>query len=350
VIPGPPALTLVDGDGTVRWEAAPTAGFTTAMQAAVGDGVVVGVSYCDGPGTVKAWDAGSGHALWSAVLPNSLGGGVGALIAEHLALVQSAAGLAAVDSHTGEPRWQAVGRLAYGVGGDTVVTSTLDVDVTSATSLMGLDLATGATRWTAELPAGQHLDGVAVDDAQAYASAVSPGGAEEVVAFALADGAELWRATLAPGSDRSSVEAAAGAAIGWAGDIPGIATAAVDGVSGRERWRADGWGLPQQQSPSVFVGDGNVYVQGTQVGDDVGALDAESGAKRWSTSVVSLGGTNDTIVSAADGGLLVAVDDVVMFLAAADGTPRWRRPSPEVFLGSGDDGIAFGPECPNLGD
>ena len=104
VVPGPAALTVLGPDGSVRWEAPPTAGFVSATQAAIGDGVLLASTICDGPVSVKAWDLKSGAPLWSAVLPDSQAGGATLAIVDGLALVTTAGGLSAFDGHRGAPR------------------------------------------------------------------------------------------------------------------------------------------------------------------------------------------------------------------------------------------------------
>src|SRR6476619_1042173 len=62
---GSAALTVLGADGQVRWEAPPTAGFVSATQAAIGDGLLLAATICDGPVAVRAWDLESGSPLWS---------------------------------------------------------------------------------------------------------------------------------------------------------------------------------------------------------------------------------------------------------------------------------------------
>jgi PQQ-like domain len=104
VVPGPAALTVVGPDGSVRWEAPPTAGFVSATQAAIGDGVLLASTICDGPVSVRAWDLESGTPLWSAVLPDSQAGGATLAIVDGVALVTTAGGLSAFDGRSGAPR------------------------------------------------------------------------------------------------------------------------------------------------------------------------------------------------------------------------------------------------------
>ena len=103
-MPGPAALTVLGPDGSVRWEAPPTAGFVSATQAAIGDGVLLASTICDGPVSVKAWDLESGAPLWSAVLPDSQAGGASLAIVDGVALVTTAGGLSAFDGRSGAPR------------------------------------------------------------------------------------------------------------------------------------------------------------------------------------------------------------------------------------------------------
>jgi putative pyrroloquinoline-quinone binding quinoprotein len=101
---GPAALTVLGADGQVRWEAAPVAGFVGATQAAIGDGVLLAATICDGPVAVRAWDLESGAPLWSAVLPDSQGGGAALEVADGLAVATVAGGVWAFDGRTGELR------------------------------------------------------------------------------------------------------------------------------------------------------------------------------------------------------------------------------------------------------
>jgi hypothetical protein len=103
-IGGPAALTVLGADGQVRWEAAPIAGFVGATQAAIGDGVLLAATICDGPVAVRAWDLASGAPLWSAVLPDSQGGGAALQMADGLAVATVAGGVWAFDGRTGEVR------------------------------------------------------------------------------------------------------------------------------------------------------------------------------------------------------------------------------------------------------
>ena len=115
VVPGPAALTVLGPDGSVRWEAPPTAGFVSATQAAIGDGVLLASTICDGPVSVKAWDLESGAPLWSAVLPDSQAGGATLAIVDGVALVTTAGGLSAFDGRSGAPRPSTDGEHGRGV-------------------------------------------------------------------------------------------------------------------------------------------------------------------------------------------------------------------------------------------
>jgi hypothetical protein len=103
-IGGPAALTVLGADGQVRWEAAPIAGFVGATQAAIGDGVLLAATICDGPVAVRAWDLESGAPLWSAVLPDSQGGGAALQVADGLAVATVAGGVWTFDGRSGEVR------------------------------------------------------------------------------------------------------------------------------------------------------------------------------------------------------------------------------------------------------
>ena len=103
-IDGPAALTVVGGDGQVRWEAPPIAGFVGATQAAIGDGVLLAATICDGPVALRAWDLDTGTPLWSAVLPDSQAGGASLAVADGVAVATTAGGVWAFDGRSGAPR------------------------------------------------------------------------------------------------------------------------------------------------------------------------------------------------------------------------------------------------------
>ena len=313
------------------------------------DGVVVGISFCDGPVDVKAWDLDDGSPLWTAAVPNSLGGGATLALSAGVVLMSTSGGLIALDSHTGDQRWQAE-QMLWAASGDTVLTSDLGGPPTSATSLAGLDASTGGERWRTAIAASGYVAGLTADADRAYATVYGTGGLQEVAAFDLADGTEAWRVPLGPGSDRFSVQPTVGAAVGAPTDIPDVATAAVDAVTGEERWRVSGYGLPQQGAGSTFALDGNLYVQSYDGSAALAALDPATGQVRWLVSPADLGGSTTTTVSAVDGGFLAGIDDEMVLLDAADGSERWRRPPPGLFLGAGEGALAFGSECPNVGD
>jgi len=123
---GPAALTVLGADGQVRWEAPPIAGFIGATQAAIGDGVLLAATICDGPVAVRAWDLESGAPLWSAVLPDSQAGGASLAVADGVAVATTAGGAWAFDGRSGAPRpgpdpappaTSAVPAAGYGPGG-----------------------------------------------------------------------------------------------------------------------------------------------------------------------------------------------------------------------------------------
>lgn len=103
-VAGPAALTVLGADGQVRWEAPPIAGFVGATQAAIGDGVVLAATICDGPVAVRAWDLDSGAPLWSAVLPDSQAGGASLAVIDGLAVATTAGGVWAFDGRSGAPQ------------------------------------------------------------------------------------------------------------------------------------------------------------------------------------------------------------------------------------------------------
>jgi outer membrane protein assembly factor BamB len=345
VVPGPPALTVVGPDGAVRWQAPPTAGFMATMQAAVGDGVIVGATFCDGPVAVKGWDQASGAPLWSAVVPGSQAGAATVAESDGLALVATADGLDALDARTGQPLWHRERTILWAGSHRAILVSDGDPQSSSGSNLLALD-PSGGTRWTADIGSRATIDGVALDGSRAYAT-VYADQQQQVAAFALTDGRELWRVPLSAGSDRSVVEAPGDVAVGWPTDMVGVAVAALDGATGAERWRVGGFGLPHEAQGVTFSGDGAVYVSSFDGGAVLAALDAGTGAVRWSRSAADLGVSNLSAVSAADGGLLVVANRDMAMLGATDGTEQWRHAPPGGLLTTSGGVLTFGPGCPN---
>ena len=99
MVPGPAALTVLGPDGSVRWEAPPTAGFVSATQRPPAT-ASAGVHHLRRSGQREGWDLESGAPLWSAVLPDSQAGGDLAIV-DGVALVTTAGGLSAFDGRSG---------------------------------------------------------------------------------------------------------------------------------------------------------------------------------------------------------------------------------------------------------
>jgi outer membrane protein assembly factor BamB len=245
----------------------------------------------------------------------------------------------ALDAATGALRWttdlpgEAVSSPAV-AGGLVYIASVYD-------GLYALDAATGAVRWQAPLPSGGHdISSPAVVGGTVYVGDMSSPAVVDGVVYC-GGGAGFGMA--GPGQV-SAFDAATGAPR-WQTEMPGAGIAALDAATGAVQW-VFATGAPVVSSPAVA--GGLVYA-----GDDAGylhAVDIATGRERWqaelgavtsgapaiAAGVVYAGSANGRHVPAD----LVALD-------AATGAERWRFRagggvgSPAlvdgvVFVGSGD--------------
>jgi outer membrane protein assembly factor BamB len=184
--------------------------------------------------------------------------------------------LQAFDLRSRRPIWQAAGAGSTlrppVVTGDTVVWVSGD-DQNS--TVLALDLATGAERWRAIAPGAAHGNGPVVGNGLVYAG-VTPS------AFDLTTGAQRWQAdprgtpfgapALAPDGSMLYVAMVRP-------DNAGGSVAAFDADTGVERWRADLADSVPAPIETLWAADGVVVVPA--LGGDVIGLDAASGAERW---------------------------------------------------------------------
>ncbi|MBL3676912.1 MAG: PQQ-binding-like beta-propeller repeat protein [Alphaproteobacteria bacterium] len=247
----------------------------------------------DAGGVVRAFDAATGRAAWSAPTrekgqdPHPVGGialGGGKVYA-----TTGGAAVVALDAGTGQETWRAAlpapARAAPTPFEDIVFVVTLDA------RLIALSAADGAQMWGQRglTPDVTHLTASppTVTDGAVYAAL--PGGG--IVAAEARDGNPLWSAAHAP------VTAALGGPAGAVADVA---------------------------APLVLTPGGLVLALGT--GGKLAALDAATGAPAWTQPI---GGmqmpwlAGSTVFVLGDGGVLAA-------LAASDGQVLWSRALPVV--------------------
>jgi hypothetical protein len=336
-------------DGSILWEAAPSDQFTVAMQAAVGPHVVVGATSCDGTVEVKAWDRTTGSELWHAAIAGEFGYVSNLQLAGGVTALGTGDGVTAYDALEGHQLWHRDSALLWTATGDAVLLSDGDPSNAAAENLVAVDAATGSERWRVELDGPSYLSDATTDGERVYAT-IYTDPVQEIGAYALVNGTQVWRVPLSPGSDRSQIEALDGMAVGWAVDIPGIATVGLDAGSGDERWRVGGWGLLQGNGSLPMSGDSTIYVGSFDSTGLVGALAAATGDLRWSRPWVDIAGEFTTALGAVPGGLAVAGNGELTVLGAVDGAVVGTVPALGGLLAAGDGALALAPECPNLGD
>ena len=242
----------------------------------------------------------------------------------------------------GEVRWRAtllgrpVGLLRDHDG--VIVTSSID-GVTGATSeIRSLSPVTGELRWRTALSAP---------------AVVAPAGDSDTVVVATSDGVSALNRASGKLRWEQAFLGVGAIAIGDAsGGQPFVVSSGVDGTvvardrdSGQERWAL---ALPGEQlrPPDLVVGGGSVVVTvRTTETSALYALDAATGATRWSTALrrgVAIPViVHDTVV-VADGD---ERGGRVQALALERGEPRWSTAVPAPFEpgvvpGFDDDGVA----------
>lgn len=221
----------------------------------------------------------------------------------------------------GAVRWE---RGAGDAMGGTMAEDSL-LYVAGGQALVSYDPADGTKRWeTRGEPLGNPTTGIATHAGLCFTE--SPEEDEEgypLVARSVADGAEQWRYSAAPGSGENFVPTGvAGVADGTDGRRPIVGTEyggtvfALDPSDGSERWTfaAD---ADTRDGPvvggSVYVGDadGTVY-----------ALDSTDGSERWRASLSRFAGVRPL----PDGVLAFSRGEGERVVASFrdDGSERWR--------------------------
>lgn len=244
-------------------------------------------------------------------------------------------GVIALDLATGAIKWRTTTPLQVrggpAVSGDTVAAVQLDGTV------LGLDADTGAVRWRSELGIGLAPEAAAIFAPPASdAGDFLVGNQRRMAAISAAEGAMMWSVDPVPlGQDSEALSAVAigdGVAFGVFNRALG-GLVAWDRATGIELWRFEG-PLTTAINASPVVAGGLVYaVNGL---DEVFALDAMTGAKRWQTKLDPAGFDwgNATVGAPAIAKRVLVVPTLYRDLVALDATSGfelWRyagTPSP----------------------
>jgi outer membrane protein assembly factor BamB len=301
--PGP------DGTPAIRWTF--QAGAPIGSQVVVVGKVVYVVST---DGTVHAVDLDTGRQQWSASIGAETHGALE--VVDGLVIVGGENGAHAFAVSDGRPAWTAAKagtvRGAPAIVGHTAV---FDSDEGMATAL---DTRTGAVLWSQPLGAPDDTSVAALDGLAIF-------GLQDgtVVALAVADGTERWRAESGDGARIGTPAIADGRVYVASLDDNGPGThhiMALDLKTGTLLWRFASPGDRPAYTPAIA--DGRAITEGED--GNVTALDAATGAVLWQTKAPGLvevvpAIADGVVYGASNGGFAFAFD-------AATGTERWRLP------------------------
>jgi outer membrane protein assembly factor BamB len=299
-------------------------------------GVRLAPAYADGKlyaigvdGTIAAFDAGSGHALWSKHLgqrrgfilhrgKNSIRWAGGPAIDGNLLVAGTLEGaVQAFDAGSGAERWHA--DVSSEVVAPPTIAEGIVVVRTSDGRLYGFDANDGSRKWIYDRSSvpGLTLRG---NGAPHIADGVVYAGEDngKVIALRLTDGGLLWEQTLSPGEGRTEIERLQDADGGLVVDNGVVYASAYRGLvaaliaqSGRPLWTHNLSGYT-----GVSLAPTQVYA--VDADSSVWALDLRTGSSDWKQDGLKyrwLSGTS------AMGDYLVAGDleGYVHWLAASDG-------------------------------
>ena len=225
--------------GAARWRAEPR-----SDPVAHGPDVVILGSTT---GSLQAIDRRTAVERW--VSP-SAGGVDSAVVEGDVVVAAGSGGTLAVDLATGVERWRGEA-LQHLVAGAGVVVGQPPQDGPRDMGIRALDIATGATRWSA--PGKPSYGGVWAADGASVVVLVPPFNIGGITSYALADGALRWHQPN-PVGEPQLVVSDGGAVLVWEG-----ALAVLDGGDGSTRWqRTDPLGTPMMSS--VGANDTTLFV------------------------------------------------------------------------------------------
>ncbi|HEU5199630.1 MAG TPA: PQQ-binding-like beta-propeller repeat protein, partial [Ktedonobacterales bacterium] len=333
---------LTGADGSVRWKFdlgnAQNGRSKNSGALALDQNVVYVVSTDN---TIYALNASDGTVRWQARCDG--GFGYTAPVAQNgILYLSNATTVYALDANTGEERWRKVvgntETLALSVANNLVLVRAQDLNSTDGT-LLALSATDGKQRWSTPFSSAI-LSTPALADGAAYLTAVSAVGAETLAALSAADGKQRWQKQLPGGGGDVPLEEQGVVYVDSGGNL--LALSAADGTT---RWLKplDGRGFsPGLASASDLLYVGYQVASHTSTsGNDgvVAALSASDGTARWHTAVP--GGTPSGVPLAylsmqprsgvaefetpvaAQGVVYVWVQGMVSALDATSGALRW---------------------------
>ncbi|WP_158058702.1 outer membrane protein assembly factor BamB family protein [Halorussus halophilus] len=257
-------------------------------------------------------------------------------------LLQTQQRVQAFDVTTGEKRWT-FEQENYRAGNPLIAdgrvfVTALEEGPDSEVILHALDVSDGETEWKQPYGGenGSPLIARHVENGVLYA-----GGDRNVIAVNTSDGSEQWRATV--GQDRPRILERQGDALYvWVQN----ALVALEARSGAERWRKTFESLTIHQFRGA-VTDGTVFVWGQKLL----ALNARTGARRWTfdpwkgTSVPEEErGHAPAVVTVEDGTVYTGVGEQLYAVDADSGAKRWEWTTDTRFhdyWGGISDGIVY---------
>lgn len=319
--PSPPprhaALFSYDASGHLRWRRAVPAGGDSSDP--VGPMQANGVEYVAVGRTLHAVRVSDGTELWSHAYDEDayglwLGGGTVSLL---FGQVGTHAQLVGLDPATGATRW------TVAIGGRGLFANQAQTAddglawIREDGSLQVIDLHTGRLRWSHHLGLSPGLG--TVGNVVVYAIR------GDLLGYDTSTGALRWTAKVGVGNTELTM--AGDLAVLWPNSAgPGISTSdvAVDATTGHVAWSFD-----RQQFAAVAGSGGGLVFLATYTDRRLYAVDARTGALRW--HVATFVAQDSTGVVSGPGLLLLegGVPDLpqtrVVDRALADGHIRWQR-------------------------
>jgi len=197
----------------------------------------------------------------------------------------------------------------------------------SSSSLVAVSLQDGTELWRVPLQTVAR-SGVTVDDTHAYVGDQQG----HVVAVALADGSVTWTAEV-PGRVDMPVAVSGGTVylVARDPDAPAVAIVALDAATGRRSWQV----FPRAQSTfgsAPAAGDGFVLVGSAD--RLVRSIDAEDGAERWTSLVLSFFSPATVPALAGDAVYAADLSGGLYRIDAADGHRVWSYQLNDIVLRS----------------
>ncbi|HYU86964.1 MAG TPA: PQQ-binding-like beta-propeller repeat protein [Kribbellaceae bacterium] len=303
--------------GGLRQQWVTTVAGSVLSSPAIADGRV----YVGAPdGRLHALDAATGQQLWAKPASALSGDWIDSSPAVgdgivYIGINRPASEIWAFDAVTGATRWRIGASISNIVGSPTIAGSVVYA-ATTEDQVLALDAATGARIWDAK-PNGGNGSGFYSSPTVAGGKVFAASLNHRVYALDAATGTVLW--SFQTGNHNSSTPAVADGTV-YFGSRDGNVYA-VDAETGVQRWKVQyGTDILASIQSSPAVADGTVYV-GTNNDRRVIALDAATGALRWSFRaggpVLSSPAVANGVVYVGSGG------GAVYGLRATDGKRQW---------------------------